>query len=304
MSIDLGNCGITDNSIQFPVQLLRNNGAKPGLRELTLSANIEVTSTGWLQFCMGLSAECHLQALYLDYNHIGPEAEGGLIVALAGAVSLNTLDLESTDLTDKFAELLLHLFENHKTALQHVDLKRNNINRENMRHIKNFLLDKKEVLQPSSDSSTTTDPIDQGGDNSDFQLTPLHDANDTGIGTQTEDVEESADFIGQNNSPKRGRSSGRGRSSRMLHSPRKTRIDRPWRESKDNESYTDSSDGDDEQSQGTRRSSEEGSFIETMNNYFNSSQTVYSNMYLQAEKERQEEGEVYVLGSEGAIKQW
>ncbi len=302
MSIDLGNCGITDNSIQYPVQLLRNNGAKPGLRELTLSANSEVTSTGWLQFCMGLSAECHLQALYLDYNHIGPEAEGGLIVALAGAVSLITLDLESTDLSDRFAELLLHLFENHKTVLQHVDLKRNNINKENMRHIKNFLLDKIEVVHPSSDSSTTSDPKDRGGDNSDFQLTPVHNANDTGIGTQTEDVEESADFIGHNNSPNRGRSSGRGRTPRKLHSPRKPRS--PWRESKDNESNTDSSAGDDEQSAGARRSSEEGSFIETMNNYFNSSQTVYSNMYLQAEQERQGQGEVYVLGSEGAIKQW
>ena len=71
VSLDLGDCMITDKAIPYITDLFPPNGAKRGLQDLILSANPGITSLGWTKFFIALSASSCLKTLALDYNKIG-----------------------------------------------------------------------------------------------------------------------------------------------------------------------------------------------------------------------------------------
>lgn len=124
VSLDLGDCGLTDESIQYVARLLRkpkeggccadgrhealrDSRASHSLKELNLSANAEVTLLGWTQIAIGLARNTTLEQLYLDYNDLLPEGAAVLAVAISVHPEIRFVDLEGCGIGDDGASYIL-----------------------------------------------------------------------------------------------------------------------------------------------------------------------------------------------------
>lgn len=72
----------------------------PGLKELTLTANNDISAEGWTHLFTAISACSSLRTLNIDYNNIGDYGVGCLAVVLASNHSLQLVDLEGCGITD------------------------------------------------------------------------------------------------------------------------------------------------------------------------------------------------------------
>uniref|UniRef100_A0A8C5MY93 Leucine rich repeat containing 73 n=1 Tax=Leptobrachium leishanense TaxID=445787 RepID=A0A8C5MY93_9ANUR len=104
VSLDLGDCMLGDEGISLICGLLPPDGAKPGLRELTLSANTAVSCSGWARLAIALAHSSQIRTLNLDYNPLGDHIASMLAVCVASSRTLEVLDLEGTGLTNQSAQ--------------------------------------------------------------------------------------------------------------------------------------------------------------------------------------------------------
>ncbi|NXN65380.1 LRC73 protein, partial [Himantopus himantopus] len=139
VALDLGDCMLGDEGINLICGLLPPDGAKSGLKELTLSANPGVTSKGWGRLAIAVAHSSQLRVLNLDYNPLGDQVAGMLAVAVASSRTLEVLDLEGTGLTNQSAQTLLDMVENYPTALRTLILAENNISPELQQQISDLL---------------------------------------------------------------------------------------------------------------------------------------------------------------------
>ncbi|NP_001404655.1 leucine-rich repeat-containing protein 73 isoform 2 [Mus musculus] len=105
VALDLGDCMLGDEAINLICGLLPPDGAKSGLKELTLSANPGITPKGWSRLAIAVAHSSQVRVLNLDYNPLGDHVAGMLAVAVASSRTLEVLDLEGTGLTNQSAQL-------------------------------------------------------------------------------------------------------------------------------------------------------------------------------------------------------
>uniref|UniRef100_A0A803JVS6 Leucine rich repeat containing 73 n=1 Tax=Xenopus tropicalis TaxID=8364 RepID=A0A803JVS6_XENTR len=139
LSLDLGDCLLGDEGISLICGLLPPDGAKPGLRELTLSANPAISCLGWARLAIGLSHSSQVRTLNLDYNPLGDHIASMLAVCVASSRTLEVLDLEGTGLTNKSAQILLDMVQNYPTPLKSLVLSENNISLDLQQQIADLL---------------------------------------------------------------------------------------------------------------------------------------------------------------------
>ncbi|XP_021569848.1 leucine-rich repeat-containing protein 73 [Carlito syrichta] len=104
VALDLGDCMLGDEAINLICGLLPPDGAKSGLKELTLSANPGITPKGWSRLAIAVAHSSQVRVLNLDYNPLGDHVAGMLAVAVASSRTLEVLDLEGTGLTNQSAQ--------------------------------------------------------------------------------------------------------------------------------------------------------------------------------------------------------
>ena len=144
-SIDLGDCGLGDEGIRSVCSLISNTEDKPGLLELTLTGNREVTQVGWTQLAMSIANGCSLRSLFLDYNNIGDFGAGVFAVALAASKTLHVVDFEGCGITDAGAELLCDSLTGYATSIKELNLAENKISEDVLEEVKECLLDNNQV---------------------------------------------------------------------------------------------------------------------------------------------------------------
>ncbi|KFV91071.1 Leucine-rich repeat-containing protein 73, partial [Eurypyga helias] len=162
VALDLGDCMLGDEGINLICGLLPPDGAKSGLKELTLSANPGVTSKGWGRLAIAVAHSSQLRVLNLDYNPLGavpasipPSESACLAVAVASSRTLEVLDLEGTGLTNQSAQTLLDMVENYPTALRTLILAENNISPELQQQISDLLSEGEEEEETEAREVTT-----------------------------------------------------------------------------------------------------------------------------------------------------
>ncbi|XP_075454947.1 leucine-rich repeat-containing protein 73 [Ascaphus truei] len=139
VALDLGDCLLGDAGISLICGLLPPDGAKPGLRELTLSANPAITGTGWARLAVAVAHSSQIRTLNLDYNPLGDHIASMLAVCVASSRTLEVLDLEGTGLTNQSAQILLDMVQNYPTPLRSLVVSENNISRDLQRQIADLL---------------------------------------------------------------------------------------------------------------------------------------------------------------------
>ncbi|XP_029109681.1 leucine-rich repeat-containing protein 73 [Scleropages formosus] len=139
VSLDLGDCMLGDEAVQLICGMLPPDGAKSGLRELTLSANPAITTKGWARLAIAVAHSSQLRVLNLDYNPLGDQIAGMLAVAVASSRTLEVLDLEGTGLTNQSAQIFLDMVENYPTCLRVLVLAENAISPELQQQISDLL---------------------------------------------------------------------------------------------------------------------------------------------------------------------
>ncbi|XP_008123518.1 leucine-rich repeat-containing protein 73 isoform X1 [Anolis carolinensis] len=139
VALDLGDCMLGDEGISLICGLLPPDGAKSGLKELTLSANPGITAKGWGRLAIAVAHSSQVRVLNLDYNSLGDQIAGMLAVSVASSRTLEVLDLEGTGLTNQSALILLDMVENYPTALRTLILAENNISPELQQQISDLL---------------------------------------------------------------------------------------------------------------------------------------------------------------------
>ncbi|KAM4591644.1 leucine-rich repeat-containing protein 73 [Odontesthes bonariensis] len=137
--LDLGDCMLGDEALALICGLLPPDGAKSGLRELTLSANPGISSKGWARLAIAAAHSSQLRVLNLDYNPLGDRIAGMLAVAVASSRTLEVLDLEGTGLTNQSAQVFLDMVENFPTSLRVLVLAENDISPELQQQIGDLL---------------------------------------------------------------------------------------------------------------------------------------------------------------------
>uniref|UniRef100_A0A4W4FPJ8 Leucine rich repeat containing 73 n=1 Tax=Electrophorus electricus TaxID=8005 RepID=A0A4W4FPJ8_ELEEL len=139
VSLDLGDCMLGDEAVRLICGMLPPDGAKSGLRELTLSANPAITTKGWARLAIAVAHSSQLRVLNLDYNPLGDQIAGMLAVAVASSRTLEVLDLEGTELTNQSAQVFLDMVENYPTCLRVLVLAENAISPELQQQISDLL---------------------------------------------------------------------------------------------------------------------------------------------------------------------
>lgn len=139
VSLDLGDCLLGDEGISVICGLLPPDGAKPGLRELTLSANPGISCAGWARLTIAVAHSSQIRTLNLDYNPLGDHIASMLAVCVASSRTLEVLDLEGTGLGHQSAQILLDMVQNYPTPLKSLVLSENNISLELQRQIADLL---------------------------------------------------------------------------------------------------------------------------------------------------------------------
>uniref|UniRef100_A0A452THZ8 Leucine rich repeat containing 73 n=1 Tax=Ursus maritimus TaxID=29073 RepID=A0A452THZ8_URSMA len=144
-----------DEAINLICGLLPPDGAKSGLKELTLSANPGITPKGWSRLAIAVAHSSQVRVLNLDYNPLGDHVAG----MLAGAPSrtLEVLDLEGTGLTNQSAQTLLDMVENYPTALRSLVLAENSISPELQQQICDLLSEGEEEEEVAGGAGDTQD---------------------------------------------------------------------------------------------------------------------------------------------------
>ncbi|KAJ3610136.1 hypothetical protein NHX12_022230 [Muraenolepis orangiensis] len=115
VSLDLGDCLLGDEALGLICGMLPPDGAKSGLRELTLSANPGISTKGWARLAVAVAHSSQLRVLNLDYNPLGDQIAGMLAVAVASSRTLEVLDLEGTGLSNHAAQVFLDMVQNYPT---------------------------------------------------------------------------------------------------------------------------------------------------------------------------------------------
>ncbi|KAM4607973.1 leucine-rich repeat-containing protein 73 [Polymixia lowei] len=163
--LDLGDCMLGDQALGLICGMLPPDGAKSGLRELTLSANPGISTKGWARLAVAVAHSSQLRVLNLDYNPLGDQIAGMLAVAVASSRTLEVLDLEGTGLTNQSAQVFLDMVENYPTSLRVLVLAENTISPELQQQICDLLSegeeeDDKEAppLEPGPASSSALLP--------------------------------------------------------------------------------------------------------------------------------------------------
>ncbi|XP_028844656.1 leucine-rich repeat-containing protein 73 isoform X3 [Denticeps clupeoides] len=128
-----------DEAVRLICGMLPPDGAKSGLRELTLSANPAISTNGWARLAVAVAHSSQLRVLNLDYNPLGDQIAGMLAVAVASSRSLEVLDLEGTGLTNQSAQIFLDMVENYPTCLRVLVLAENAISPELQQQISDLL---------------------------------------------------------------------------------------------------------------------------------------------------------------------
>ncbi|XP_038654868.1 leucine-rich repeat-containing protein 73 isoform X1 [Scyliorhinus canicula] len=139
ISLDLGDCILGDEGMNLICGLLPPDGAKSGLKELTLSANPAITVKGWTRLAIAVAHSSQLRVLNLDYNPLGDHIAGMLAVAVASSRTLEVVDLEGTGLTNQSAQIFLDMVENYPTSMRTLILAENNISLELQQQISDLL---------------------------------------------------------------------------------------------------------------------------------------------------------------------
>ncbi|KAM4599513.1 leucine-rich repeat-containing protein 73 isoform 1-T2 [Fundulus diaphanus] len=137
--LDLGDCMLGEEALALICGMLPPDGAKSGLRELTLSANPRIGSKGWARFAIAVAHSSQLRVLNLDYNPLGDQIAAMLAVAVASSRTLEVLDLEGTGLTNQSAQVFLDMVENYPTSLRVLVLAENDISPELQQQIIDLL---------------------------------------------------------------------------------------------------------------------------------------------------------------------
>ena len=102
-SLDIGDCGLSDESVPIVKEIILRKEHSKGLAELIISYNPKITQTGWSQILIAVAAAPDMKYFHMDYNHLDDNC-GYLIAAILTANhNLEVLDLEHTGLTDKTA---------------------------------------------------------------------------------------------------------------------------------------------------------------------------------------------------------
>ena len=137
-SLDIGDCKLTDKSVEFIREIIHRREHDNGLNELIISSNPKITLTGWSQILISVSSASDLEHFYLDFNNLDDSC-GYLIAAMLSANHmLKTLDLEHTGLTSKTASLLLYMFRNYQLTIKSLNLINNNIDEHLLKEIQTF----------------------------------------------------------------------------------------------------------------------------------------------------------------------
>lgn len=131
------------------------DGAKSGLKELTLSANPGITPKGWSRLAIAVAHSSQVRVLNLDYNPLGDHVAGMLAVAVASSRTLEVLDLEGTGLTNQSAQTLLDMVENYPTALRSLVLAENSISPELQQQICDLLSEGEEEEEVAGGTGDT-----------------------------------------------------------------------------------------------------------------------------------------------------
>ncbi|XP_038072834.1 leucine-rich repeat-containing protein 73-like [Patiria miniata] len=170
-SLDLGDCRLGDRGIQMLCRLLPAKGTRPGLKELTLSANPAVTPMGWAYLAVAISSDSCLRVLNVDYNRLGDTGVSMLAVSAASCKTLEVLDLESVGASDQGAKVLLTLLSGFSRALTDVVVKDNNINTDIERELAQRLgQDHISADSSSSDSEQSADDAPSPGGTGRYRL--------------------------------------------------------------------------------------------------------------------------------------
>ncbi|XP_063774856.1 leucine-rich repeat-containing protein 73 isoform X1 [Pseudophryne corroboree] len=139
VSLDLGDCLLGDEGIRLICGLLPPDGAKPGLRDLTLSANPAISCSGWARLAIAVAHSSQLRTLNLDYNPLGDHIASMLAVCVASSRTLEVLDLEGTGLSNQSAQILLDMVQNYPTPLKSLVLSENKISMDLQQQIADLL---------------------------------------------------------------------------------------------------------------------------------------------------------------------
>ncbi|XP_070772595.1 leucine-rich repeat-containing protein 73 [Enoplosus armatus] len=166
--LDLGDCMLGDEALGLICGMLPPDGAKSGLRELTLSANPGISSKGWARLAIAVAHSSQLRVLNLDYNLLGDQIAGMLAVAVASSRTLEVLDLEGTGLTNQSAQVFLDMVENYPTSLRVLVLVENDISPELQQQIC-------DLLSEGEDDDDREAPPLQSGPPSSSALLPIRD---------------------------------------------------------------------------------------------------------------------------------
>ncbi|KAK6181055.1 hypothetical protein SNE40_008994 [Patella caerulea] len=139
-TLDVGDCHLGDAAVPHICQLLTPNQEWPGLLDLSMSANTNITHTGWAELSLALATST-LRSLYLDYNKLGDQTAACIVVGVAGCGTLEVIDMEGTSVTQKTAKLILNLVENYAVRLKKVSLSGNKVLKATVEAIKFCLRD-------------------------------------------------------------------------------------------------------------------------------------------------------------------
>ncbi|CAL8367565.1 leucine-rich repeat-containing protein 73 [Gadus morhua] len=150
VSLDLGDCLLGDQALGLVCGMLPPDGAKSGLRELTLSANPGISTKGWARLAVAVAHSSQLRVLNLDYNPLGDQIAGMLAVAVASSRTLEVLDLEGTGLSNHAAQVFLDMVQSYPTSLRVLVLAENDIAPELQQQISDLLSEGEEEEDPGA----------------------------------------------------------------------------------------------------------------------------------------------------------
>lgn len=146
VSLDLGDCSLGDQALGLICGLLPPDGAKSGLKELTLSANPGISARGWTRLSIAVAHSSQLRVLNLDYNPLGDHVAEMLAVATASSRTLEVLDLEGTGLTNHSAQVFLDVVLFYPTSLKVLVLSENHVSPDLQTQIRELLTESKDQL--------------------------------------------------------------------------------------------------------------------------------------------------------------
>ncbi|XP_061601368.1 leucine-rich repeat-containing protein 73 isoform X1 [Cololabis saira] len=173
--LDLGDCMLGDEALALICGMLPPDGAKSGLRELTLSANPGISSKGWARLSIAVAHSSQLRVLNLDYNPLGDPIAGMLSVAVASSRTLEVLDLEGTGLTNQSAQglwlqVFLDMVQNFPTSLRVLVLVENQISLDLQQQIRDLLEGDED---PDQDQDRDQDQYQDQDQDRDWEAPPL-----------------------------------------------------------------------------------------------------------------------------------